>query len=281
MESESVTPIGVLRGPIKAGAEDDIYNRFVFGINKISDFCIPQPKRKEFREDYSAFFQNLLEAKYVMDICMSTIQTHIKDVQQGKDAVLSGHQINVNKPIDNEINIYFKDFFIRGAMAVEGLRKLLKKHFGYDITFLFIDDQKKFEEGAQEFKLDKNDPRFSALAEFIKSHRDGWYREFKKAREQIMHHGYKLPNLKYYLDKTGKPQVSFPLFEEYSIGTILETGWGNLSILCEEVLVFIMSLELPSPFVLKYVPEDKREKYFWVRYRVVHPSFPDAEFSTS
>lgn len=282
--------ISVLRGPIQAGKDNDLLGRFVFGLNPISDFCIASDKRKEYSKDYDDFFQNLLETQITKDFYINTLKNHQNSIEKRNPEVIEitkEGQVNILKPIDNELNIFFKDFFIRGAMTVEGLRKLINKWYGYDIKFLFVDDDKEFEKGANSFKLDKNDPRFVVLADFIKNHRDGWYRSFKKLREDITHRGFKLPQVSYTYDSSGKlvASINIAINPPQELEKLLDMSWINLSTLCEEILVFIMSLELKQSGGMSYaimrIPEEEREKYFWARYRVFSPEFPEAHVSTS
>ncbi len=62
---------------------------------------------------------------------------------------------------------------------------------------------------------------------------------------------------------------------------MLDIAWVNLSGLCEEVLVFIMSLELKEPYVIWRIPEEKRAQHNWKRYRIAHRDYPEAHISTS
>jgi hypothetical protein len=280
-----VTPVeaiaGVLYGPISTASEDHFLNRFMFGILNIRDFVVPKEKRGEFDRDYDAILQNLTETNLAKDFSLKYMREHVKAIHDGKDGIVTGHQLNVNHPIDTELNLFFKDFFIRSTMAIGGLHRLLDKWFSYNISFLFSDDEKKFKKGAKAFKLDQNDPRFQNLTNFIKSHRDDWYIKFKDLRDDIEHNGYKLPQIKHTVSSDGKVSVLFPAPHGQTIDEILNIGWNNLLNLCEEVLVFIMSLELKPPMVIWQIPEDKREKHNWMRYKVSIADFPEAHVSCS
>jgi len=270
---------GVLYGPIITGPEDDFYNRFMFQNMNIRSFVIPKEKQLEFDKDYNCFFQNLIEAKYAKYFCLKYMTEHKQSIKDGIDGVISGHQLNVKNPIDIELNMFFKDFFIRGTMAKDSLQKLLFKWFGYNVAFLFYDDEKKFEKGANAFKLNRNDPRFQALNKFIKSHSDGWYRSSNDLRNSIEHDGYKLPQIKHRIGLDGLVEVVFPKIGDQSIEEVLNLTWTNLSSLCEEVFVFIASLELKKSYIIWRVPEEKREKFNWVKYKISIPEFPEASVS--
>jgi hypothetical protein len=272
---------GVLYGPVKAGAEDDFYNRFLLQNTNIRSFVIPKEKRLEFDQDYDAFLQNLLEAKIAKANAIHELARHREEIATGKDGIVTGHQLNVNKPIDDELNLFFKDFFIRGTMATEGLRNLLNKWFGYNIAFLFTDDEKKFNKGSSAFKLNKDDPRFLTLSGFIKTHRDGWYRSFKDLRDKIEHRGFHLPRIKHIVNAAGKVEIIVPKLGDQTLEDVLEIAWNNLSNLCEETYIFIASLELKKDFIIWKIPEEKRGNHNWARFKVAVPEFPEANVSTS
>lgn len=272
---------GVLYGPMKAGKDDDFYNRFLFQNMEIRSFVVPKNKRLDFDHDYDAFYQNLIEAKMAKTFALRELARHQKEIDLGKDGIVTGHQLNINHPIDDELNLFFKDFFIRGTMATTGLTKLLDKWFGYNIAFFFTDDEKKFEKGAMAFKLDRNDPRFQTLSDFIKSHRDGWYRNFKELRDRIEHRGFKLPQIKHRVDADGKIIILVPLLGKQTIEEVLEIAWTNLSNLCEEIYIFVASFELKDDYVVWRIPEEKRKDHNWARYKIALPDFPEAHISTS
>ncbi|MEK7070880.1 MAG: hypothetical protein AAB966_03675 [Patescibacteria group bacterium] len=272
---------GVLYGPMEAGEKDDFLNRFLFQNLEIKPFLVPKEKRLEFDRDYDSFLQNLTEAKTVKKLALEKIGFHKKELATGQDGKITGSQININHPIDLELNIFFKDFFIRGAMATERLSWLLDHWFGYNISFLFTDDEKKFEKGASSFKLKRDDPRFLILDSFVKSHREGWYSTFKDLRNKIEHQGFRLPQIKHRLDQNGRVEAVFPQFGQQTIEEVLEILWENLSRLCEEIFIFITSLELKPPYIIWQIPEEKRFQHNWARYKVAIPEYPEAKVGTS
>ena len=79
----------------------------------------------------------------------------------------------------------------------------------------------------------------------------------------------------------GKVEILVPMIGTQTIEEILDLAWNNLSNLCEEVYVFIASLELKSGYVIWKVPEEKRQSHNWVRYKIAIPEFPEAHVSVS
>ena len=284
-EQKKAKPVGaiagVLYGPLDASEDDYFHYRFLFQNTEIRSFLVAKEKRLEFDKDYNALYQNLKEAQLARKYALRELARHRDEITTGKDGIIAGHQLNVNNPINDELNLFFKDFFIRGTMATEGLCQLVNKWFGYNINFLFTDDPKKFEKGAKAFKLDRNDPRFDTLITFIKSHRDGWYRNFKELRDQIEHQGFRLPQIKHRVDANGKVEILVPTIGNQSIEEILDIAWNSLSNLCEEIYVFVGSLELKGGYIIWKIPEEKRVNHNWVRYKVAIPEFPEAHVSTS
>ena len=277
-EQKKAKPVGaiagVLYGPLDASEDDYFHYRFLFQNTEIRSFLVAKEKRLEFDKDYNALYQNLKEAQLARKYALRELARHRDEITTGKDGIIAGHQLNVNNPINDELNLFFKDFFIRGTMATEGLCQLVNKWFGYNINFLFTDDPKKFEKGAKAFKLDRNDPRFD-------THRDGWYRNFKELRDQIEHQGFRLPQIKHRVDANGKVEILVPTIGNQSIEEILDIAWNSLSNLCEEIYVFVGSLELKGGYIIWKIPEEKRVNHNWVRYKVAIPEFPEAHVSTS
>lgn len=282
-EEQKLTPaleIGVVKRIAKFEDGDDFYQRFYFQNMNIRDFVIAKEKRNDFDKRYESVVQNLVEAKYARQLCYEEIEKHKRSIENKVDGIFSGTQITVNNPIDVELNMFFKDFMIRTSMAIDGLIKLCSEQFGYNIGFLFSDSDKEFEKGANLFKLERTDPRFESLSAFIKLHRNGWYKDYRNLRIQIEHHGFKLEDIKYY-PHDGITKFVIPKYNSSPVTDMLDVGLNNLVNLCEEILVFIMSLELPNEFVIWRIPDELREKYYNAHYKVSLQEFPEAHISAS
>lgn len=265
--------VGVLRKAYDIGAGDDFYTRFLFGHGNIRTCVYGKEKQLEYDNSFHPVIQNLIEMKIVKDKCVSVISKHIEAVKTGTDGKYHGNQIDVNEPIDDELNIFFKDFFIRGQMAVEALIKH-SLYMGSNIGFLFKEDEKKFRRGLKNFVLKEDDERFKALSEFIKNHKTVWYESFRDLRCKIEHDGWSLPALKYSLDESLKVKVHIPSFPDKTIIEMLEIYWQNMALFCEEVVVFLLSLKLRDNMVIVYLPEEQRDKQMPVRYIVSLKEFP-------
>ncbi len=241
--------IGVLRKAYDMGRDHDFYTRFLFGLGNIRTCAYGKDKQLEYDKSFNPVFQNLVEMNIVKKKCVEVINHHLEAVATGKDGKYHGNQIDVNEPIEDELNIFFKDFFIRGEMAIGSLIAH-SRYMGSNIGFLFSDDEKKFRKGLKKFVLDENDERFKGLSEFIKQHRVEWYESFNDLRNKIEHKGWHLPNLHYTLDKNSKVQVRLPTSPNQTIEEILEYYWQRMSMFCEEVIVFLLSLKLKGDIII-------------------------------
>lgn len=265
--------IGVLRKAYSMGKDHDFYTRFLFGLGNIRSCAYGRDKQLEYDKSFNPVFQNLVEMNIVKNKCVALISQHIDVVETGKDGKYHGNQIDVNEPIEDELNIFFKDFFIRGEMAIGSLI-VHSRYMGSNIGFLFTDNEKKFRKGLKEFVLNENDERFKSLNVFMKHHRVTWYESFNDLRNKIEHEGWHLPNLQYTPNSDNKVQVLLPTFLDQTIEEILESYWQSMSMFCEEVIVFLLSLKLKQDRVIVFIPEKNRDKNLPVRYIVSHKDFP-------
>ena len=265
--------VGVLRKAYSMENGDDFFSRFMFGHGNIRQCAYGREKQLEYDESFHPVFQNLLEMKIVKEKCISIIFKHLEAIKAGADGKYHGNQIDVNEPIDDELNIFFKDFFIRGQMAVDALIKH-SLYMGSNIGFLFTNDEKKFRNGLKNFVLKEEDDRFKALNGFIENHKKAWYLSFREMRTKIEHQGWCLPQLKYSLDKNMRVEVHIPSSPDKSIEKILEDFWQSMNLFCEEVVTFLLSLKLKEDMIIVYIPEGERDEHFPVRYIVSHKSFP-------
>ena len=176
--------------------------------------------------------------------------------------------------------MYFKDFFIRGMMAINCLIRHTA-FMGSGIEFLFVENNpKKYKNGLEKFPLKSDDPRFTALVDMVKHNKTNWYATFREIRHKIEHEGFALPNLRYHLNAQSKVEVTFPTFVGgQGIEEVLKICWENLTSLCEEILVFLLSLKLKDYMIIVRIPPEMRDKHFPARYAVRHKDFPKANFS--
>ena len=271
--------VGTLRFSYSIKDGDDFYSRFLIQMSQIRDCTYSKELCTTYDKSYHPIFQNLLEAKLAKEHCENLISKHKQDIAEGNDGIYHGRQIDVKNPIDDELNIYFKDFFIRGTITI----RCLMRHtafMGCGIGFLFVDDNiKKYRKGLEKFPLRNDDPRFDVLSSMIKRNKTNWYYKFNEIRTKIEHDGFTLPNIQYRLNSQDKVEIILPVFGEQGIEDMLKICWENLTNLCEEVLVLLLSLKLEDHMIMVMIPDHMRDKHFPIKYAVRLKSFPQANFS--
>ena len=193
---------GTLRFSYDIKKGEDFHARFLMQMGQIRDCAYPRDQHLKYDKSYHPIFQNLLEAKFAKEHCENLISQHKQNVAEGKDGVYHNHQIDIKNPIDDDLNTYFKDFFIRGTIAIDCLMRHTA-FMGSGIGFLFINDNpKKYKKGLEKFPLKNDDPRFTSLIEMIKHNKTNWYFQFREIRRKrsnpdktcrSTHHGFALP----------------------------------------------------------------------------------------
>ena len=164
--------MGTIRLAYKDGLDDPFVSRMLFQILEIRDLAYSQQEKVLFDKKHDVVFQNLYEAKIAKENCGKLIQGHSDEIKMGKICEYDSDKdlINVRKTIDNELNISFKDFFIRGRMAMNGLIKLVG-HMGYGISFISIADPKKYLKKRNKFLQKNNNERCTDFARRVEENR--------------------------------------------------------------------------------------------------------------
>jgi hypothetical protein len=255
-------------------AEDDYVHRFIFGLGNIRS-CVYRDteSRNAYDKSFSPVMQSLTEMRIAKVKCLELIERHTKDIAERRDGVFSGNQITVTYPIDDELNLLFKDFFIRGIMVTRALNKHTE-FLGCNTSFLFTDQEKKFKKGIESFPLAPDDKRFEYLMKFANDHKQTWYKVFSDMRTSMEHLGWSLDDIKYQLDRDMNVYPIFPKASGHEIRYIFDTCWNNIVHLCEEITVFALSLKLDDDKVIVRIPETEREKHNKARYMVSHITMP-------
>ena len=263
---------GVLRRTYDT--DDDYIHRLLFGLGNIRSCVVrDEQSRLEYDRSFKPVIQSLTEMRIAKVKCLELITKHQKDVKEKKDAVFTRHQITVTYPIDDELNLLLKDFFIRGVMVTRALNKHTE-FLGCSTAFLFSDQDKKFRKGIESFPLAEDDVRFEYLKNFVTNHKQTWYQVFSEMRTAMEHMGWSLDDVRYQLDKNMNVCPIFPKVAGHDIPFVLETCWNNIVHLCEEVTVFVLSLKLDVDKVIVQIPEAERKNHNKARYMVSHASWP-------
>lgn len=266
---------GVLRLAYKYGTNDPFMARMLLQIMNIRDFIYENAEHKKFDEIYSPIFQNLFEAKIAKEKCEELLKTHVEKIKNNEicSYKIEDPVIRINEIIDNDLNLFFKDFFIRGVMALRNLVKFAG-FLGFNISFSITSEGKKYSEKKDKF-LNKNpDEKFKKLCAMIEGHRKSWNLIFSNIRDKIEHEGFKLPDIQYVLDENDNIKVIFPIINNQKIEEVLDACWQNIFRFCEDISVFLLSTKLKDPFIIVTIPKDERDKENLVKYKVSIKDFP-------
>lgn len=246
------------------------FGRILLQNLNVRDHAIPDEiERRQFDQRYSIVSQNLYEALLVKDKCLEQIRAHTEKINQGAICRYDARSgvIHVDETVDNDVNLYFKDFFIRGNMAFEGLQQI--GHFlGYNINFAFEDTAKSFEAGKRKFLAEYPGKKSEGLVQVLEEHRGVWYQQFIKHRNVIEHRGFKYPQIKYVLDQNDKVKVLFPVFEQRTTEQLLGLLYENLTSFCEDIVICLLNLKLLPDRVIILIPEGQRDQANPAKYRV-------------
>ncbi|MCX6810078.1 MAG: SEC-C metal-binding domain-containing protein, partial [Candidatus Berkelbacteria bacterium] len=253
------------------GSADPFIARMYMQIFEIRDLIFPTDKdRREFDEYYTPVLQNLMEARLVKDRCVELVNKHRQDLKSGKVTRVENKTLTVMESIDDNLNIWFKDFFIRGYIANQNIIRLAK-FIGFKISFIFKNDQ-DFDEESKKFLKNNPNGGMKFLVDMVSKDRKEWFSQFVEIRTKIEHSGFQVPCLQYRINEKSEPIALEPTFGEMDIESYIDLMWNNLFPFCEDVIVFLLSSKLPEEFAVKHIPVSAREKSKPIRYVVVPKS---------
>lgn len=251
------------------GSSDPFMARMLYQMGEIRDFIFyTDAEKKAFRDFYEPIFQNLWEAEFVKEKCIKIIENHKKALVAGKIAKFKNGFIRLDESIDFDLNIYFKDFFIRGSIALDCLKGLTSRIFDVNIEFLFA-SEKKFEDGIVKFRAKHSGDLFKFFTDMLRDERKQWFSTFVDMRNKIEHKGFKLPNVQHIL-QNGKITGVFPLMDGKEMTIVLEILWNNLFNFCEDavVMMFATKIKEDSGIGIIQIPPELRDDIMPVRYKI-------------
>ena len=269
MSEDQSRPKGVIRKLHGGGSSDPFVARMMMGMFEIRDFIFSQDKeRRKFDKLYNPIIQNLQEARYVKDKFLETQQDHVDKIKNGDIARFEENFIKVDETVDFDLNIYFKDFFIRGHIALDCLKRLTDHIFDTNIEFFFKAD-KQFEKGMERFKAKYPGPLFEFFIEMLVDERQNWFSTFVDMRRKIEHHGFELPKVMYRLEKK-KIIPEFPQMNGAETPDTFEVIWENLFSFCEDAVIMMFSSKLPgrTGVSIMHIPENMRDKVKPIKYKI-------------
>lgn len=248
-----------------SGTEDPFNARMMFGIMKLRDALVKNDvERLEFDNLYTPVFESLDDCLQCKKQLVELVTDH-KNKVQAKEIVgfqHSGEILEIHESIDREMNKLFKDFFIKGEIALKGLQKLCKR-YDLDIGFFFQND-KKFKKGADE--LAAGDQGLKMISEMLTNDRK-WYSAFNEIRNAIEHHGFSVGGVKYHHTVGGDAKVLIPRINDKEIHEVVEIMSVNVSDFIEDLIAMTINRKI-APFYVVIIPEDKRDPSLPLKYTV-------------
>lgn len=255
------------------GTSDPFTARMYFGILDISDkvFAQEEKKKKLFRDLYYPVVHNLEEARYAKDSFLKIKSEHCSKLAAGEICRVENNYLHIEENVDLDLNMNFKDFFIRGLIAIDCLKRLAAKIFGKkkNVEFIFGTD-KNFEIGCNRFIKDHgSDEETIKLVDMLKDERKAWFSDFSEMRRKIEHEGYQFPKLKYSLEDDGAKADMIQWDKEITIPDALEIMWNNLSEFCEDLLIILLKDSLNKDILqIFYIKEQDRDEYMSLKYKI-------------
>lgn len=252
----------------KENGQDPLITRIFWQILKIRDHVYRNKEEAlAFDKKHGPVFQNLLEAKVAKQRCIDLMRDHRLRVRRRETASYDPKGdgvIHIREAVDMELNMAFKDFFIRGNIALKALVKLTG-YLGYNMSFAFT-DEKKYQSKKDKFLKAHPEKEFVEYVALLEQDRKNWYSLFIEIRNAIEHDGFELPNINYLLGEDDEIKTFYPTINNQDLQDILEKCWQNIFSLTEEMIVFLMKHKIQEPFTILHVPEARRSEKMPFKY---------------
>ncbi|MBX4188391.1 MAG: hypothetical protein KW793_04660 [Candidatus Doudnabacteria bacterium] len=271
---------GILRNKFTFSPEDAFTSFMILGIASIRD-CVfsSNEQRREFDAIYDIMLQNLIEAKLAKDEYLAIVEDYNKRINDPTGFYYKNKTIYANEIIDDELNLLFKDFFIRGSMAIKAILKLAKFFDFKKLSFIFGNDD-DFEKSSNQFSASNPYAYAREFMEHIRNHRKSWCSTFILFRDKIEHEGYKLPPINFLIDESDKIVAVFPKTKDgREVDELLKLIWENLINFCEDTLMFLFASKLASDKRIVFIPPGKRDLHHPIKYQVELVSLPGVRLS--
>ncbi len=253
-----VRKVSVLRQMSQTGFDDGDIPRLIFGISGIRSLVFPPgSSNQEFDKYFGAVMDNLRETAYSKYRLSEILQNHSARLESGEAAEMmpDGKTLNVHEDVDLELNVAFKDVFLRGSAALSFIGKM-GVLLGHKITFIYEND-KEFEKGSTAFLQENDSDIMKYLVNRIKIERTEWYSKFRKLRDDITHDGWKLPVAEYIL-LDDKPTAVLYQLGGQPLPDAIQILFTRLVDFCEDSIILLLATKLPLFFTVRYVEPDKR-----------------------
>lgn len=236
--------------------------RLWIGVINVRDSVFNEATRGNFDNKYAPILDNLLECYNAMRLLHRTLSEHETKAHSQQIFTFQNRNLTVTESIDVTMNQAFKDFFIKGNIAINHVFSF-SKFMGHNISFLRKNKDNDFEESAS--KLVSNCPETKALVEMLRGDRTTWYKYFVDVRDRIEHES--LPRLVVqYSGESPNVRAHFPLIDHVGLVDLTTKVWDNLFEFVEDTAIFLLSLKLRPPLKIAIVPEGQRDPAMPIKY---------------
>ena len=252
---------------IKNTGSSDLFNaRLLFGVMKLRDAIIRDDKeRLEFDKLYNPVLENLEDCIESKNELVNLINKHKEKVRSREIIAFqnNGNILEVKESINRESGRLFKDFFIKGEIAMKSLQYLTKK---YNLDFgFFFQKEKDFKNGINFLKT-RNDKDDGVLVETLTVNRP-WHNLFNEIRRKIEHEGFSPGDIKYRKNEDSI-EVLVPKINDKAINEIVEIFWENVFHFVEDIIAITIDKNLKDPMLIVQIPKDKRDPSLPIKYTV-------------
>lgn len=243
------------------GSSSPFMARLYIGIFKLRDVIYPDHAMREiFDRPYSLVMETILNTRSTSKHINQLVADHFNRLENGEIGQVSGHSIQIEKPIDKELRKEVESFLNSAVRALKQGMQEVTKNLEYDIGFLFK-RQNAFENGIT--KLGKDDPY---LATYLREARQ-WSERLIGSRNAIEHDGWILPRIKY-TEISGVIRADEPEISGQKVSDFVMFITDRLICFIEEVTAHCLKANMPAGFSVKEIPLPQRESEIPLRFQL-------------
>lgn len=246
------------------GSRDPFNARLMIGVMNLRDAVITSEEdRRLFDKLYEPVLENLEDSQQAKDEMEKIINEHEQKIKS-KEIVSFQHGndiLEISESIDKDLNRLFKEFFIKGEIALKSLQHLTKQ-FGIDIGFFFAKDE-KFSAGIDNLKISPLKGG-KEIARMLSDDRK-WHTAFNEIRSRIEHQGLKLPEIKYIHDGS-TVKTLIPTINSKRVDDVIRLMFTNLFEFTEDMIAHLVAERLIDPLRIISLQERQRDPIMPIKY---------------
>ncbi|MFZ5376477.1 MAG: hypothetical protein ACOZAN_02280 [Patescibacteria group bacterium] len=247
------------------GSNDPFNARLLFGVMHLRDHIVKnEAERLEFDNLYTPVFESLDDCFECKNELVRLIKDHKEKIAKKEIVSFQNNYeiLEIKESIDRKMNKLFKDFFIKGEIALKSLQFLTKK-YDLDIGFFFQKDA-SFKKGIK--KLENGNNADQALSKMLVDDRK-WRTLFNEIRSRIEHGGLSLGNIKYSHEKE-RVWTHIPMINSIEVDEVVQILGNNLFEFVEDLIAHMVAKNLKEPLCIVQIPEKDRDPSLPQKYVV-------------